>query len=345
MSQLGSSFTLKGLTLRNRIAMSPMCQYSVEAEDGAPNEWHFVHYVSRAVGGAGLILVEMTDVEPDGRISNRDLGLWSDEQIPAYRRIVDEVHKQGAKIGIQLAHAGRKALDAEPPVGPWNEPFDDKAKQPRALTTEEAWAMVGKFADAAARAVKAGFDTIQLHGAHGYLIHQFHSPGINKRDDEFGRDKAKFGVEVIKAVKAVLPPDMPLLMRVSAIEYAEYAYGLDHMLEIARAYRDAGVDMFDVSTGGEGGPAVKGKPGNYPGYQVPFARALKDALGVPVSAVGMLDDAELAEHVVASGDADLAVIGRAMLRNPYWAIDALRRLDGKTDLVATAYERGYPGHR
>ncbi|WP_217593144.1 NADPH dehydrogenase [Cohnella sp. GbtcB17] len=345
MSQLGSSFTLKGLTLRNRIAMSPMCQYSVEAEDGAPNDWHFVHYISRAVGGAGLILVEMTDVEPDGRISNRDLGLWSDEQIPAYRRIVDEVHKHGAKIGIQLAHAGRKALDAEPPVGPWNEPFDDKAKQPRALTTEEAWAMVGKFADAAARAVKAGFDTIQLHGAHGNLIHQFHSPGINKRDDEFGRDKAKFGVEVIKAVKAVLPPGMPLLMRVSAIEYAEYAYGLDHMLEIARGYLDAGVDMFDVSTGGEGGPAVKGKPGNYPGYQVPFARALKDALGVPVSAVGMLDDAELAEHVVASGDADLAMIGRAMLRNPYWAIDALRRLDGKTDLVATAYERGYPGQR
>ncbi|MCC3377185.1 NADH:flavin oxidoreductase/NADH oxidase [Cohnella sp. REN36] len=340
MSHLSTAYTLKGLTLHNRIVMSPMCQYSVDAEDGAPNDWHFVHYASRAVGGTGLILVEMTDVEPDGRITNRDLGLWSDDQIPAHRRLVEAAHRNGAKIGIQLAHAGRKALDAEPPVGPWNEPFDDKAKTPRALTTEEVWALVDKFAQAAARAVAAGYDTIELHGAHGYLIHQFHSPGINKREDEFGRDPAKFGVEVIRAVKRALPPDMPLLMRVSAIEYAEYAYGLEHILEVSRSYRDAGVDLFDVSTGGEGGPAVKGKPGNFPGYQVPFARALKEALGVPVMAVGMLEDAKLAENVVATGDAELVAVGRGMLRNPYWAIDALRQLDGRAD-VAKPYLRGY----
>ncbi|CAM3699274.1 NADH:flavin oxidoreductase/NADH oxidase [Cohnella lubricantis] len=340
MSRLGSPYTLKSLSLRNRIVMSPMCQYSVDAEDGKPNDWHFVHYASRAIGGTGLIIMEMTDVEPDGRITNRDLGLWSDEHVPAFKRVIGEMHKYGAKVGIQIAHAGRKALDAEPPVGPWNEPFDKGEKTPRALTTEEAWTMVGKFADAARRAVEAGVDTIELHGAHGYLIHQFHSPGINKRDDEFGRDYAKFGVEVIRAVKKVLPPEMPLIMRVSAIEYAEYGYDAEHILEMCKAYRDAGVDMFDVSTGGEGGPAVKRKPGNYPGYQLPFARAVKEALNVPVMAVGLLDDPKLAESALGNGDADLIAVGRGMLRNPYWAVDALREL-GDTAPVVEAYKRGY----
>jgi len=340
MSHLGSPFTLKGLTLRNRIVMSPMCQYSVDAEDGKPNDWHFVHYTSRAIGGTGLIIIEMTDVEPDGRISNRDLGLWSDEHVPAFRRVIDEIHKYGAKAAIQVAHAGRKALDAEVPVGPWNEPFEANAKKPRALSTEEVWQLVAKFADAARRAVEAGVDTIELHGAHGYLIHQFHSPLINKRDDEFGRDYAKFGVEVIRAVKKVLPPDMPLMMRISAVEYAEGGYDLDHSIKLCQAYRDAGVDLFDVSSGGEGGPAGPRKPGNFPGYQVPFARAIREATGVPVMAVGMLDDPRLAESVVGNGDADLLAIGRAMLRNPYWAVDALRLLDGKANIVK-AYERGY----
>ncbi|WP_027094322.1 NADH:flavin oxidoreductase/NADH oxidase [Cohnella thermotolerans] len=339
MSHLGSPYKLKSLSLRNRIVMSPMCQYSVDAEDGAPNDWHFVHYVSRAVGGTGLVIMEMTDVDPDGRISNRDLGLWSDEHIPAFKRIIDELHKYGAKAAIQIAHAGRKALDAEPPVGPWNEPFQADAKKPRALTTEEAWKVIGQFGDAARRAVQAGVDTIELHGAHGYLIHQFHSPGINKRDDEFGRDYAKFGVEVIRAVKKELPPDMPLLMRISAIEYMDGGYGLDHALEMCRAYRDAGVDLFDVSTGGEG-PAGSRKPGNYPGYQVPFARAIREALNVPVIAVGLLDDPKLAESVVANGDADLVAVARGMLRNPYWAIDALRAL-GDEAPIAKAYLRGY----
>lgn len=341
MSHLGTPYTLKSLTLRNRIVMSPMCQYSVTAEDGIPNDWHFVHYASRAIGGTGLILMEMTDVEPDGRISNRDLGLWSDDHVPAYRRIVDEVHRYGAKIGIQIAHAGRKAMDAEPPVGPWDEPFGPNEKKPRALTTEETWGLVGKFADAARRAVEAGVDTIELHGAHGYLIHQFHSPGINKRTDEFGADLSKFGVEIIRAVKKVLPADMPLLMRVSAIEYMEGGYGLDHSLKMCEAYRDAGVDLFDISTGGEGGPAGPRKPGNYPGYQLPFARAVKEKLGVPVMAVGMLEQPAVAEHAVASGDADLIAIGRGMLRNPYWAVDALRELDGNADTAVNQYRRAY----
>lgn len=339
MSHLGKSYTLKGLTLRNRIAMSPMCQYSVDAEDGAPNDWHFVHYTSRAIGGTGLIIIEMTDVEPDGRISNRDLGIWSDTQIPAFRRVIDEIHKYGAKAAIQIAHAGRKALEANPPVAPSAIAYDDNSKQPRALTTEEAWALIGKFADAARRAVEAGADTIELHGAHGYLIHQFHSPLTNRRDDEFGRDPAKFGVEVIRAVKTVLPADMPLIMRVSAIEYADGGYDLEYALPIFRQYRDAGVDLFDVSSGGEGAAGVR-KPGNFPGYQIPLARAVKTALDVPVITVGMIDDPLLAEHAVAAGDVDLVAVGRGMLRNPYWAVDALRKLEGKAEVVKP-YLRGY----
>lgn len=340
MSILGQPYRLKSLELKNRIVMSPMCQYSVDAEDGAPNDWHFVHYVSRAVGGTGLIILEMTDVEPDGRITNRDLGLWSDTHIPAYRRLVEAIHRHGAKAAVQIAHAGRKALDAEPPVGPWDEPFEPNTKKPRALTTEECRAMIGKFADAARRAVEAGFDTIELHGAHGYLIHQFHSPGINKRKDEFGTDLSRFGAEVVRAVRKVLPADMPLLMRVSAIEYMEGGYGLEHSLDMIRAYRDAGVDLFDISSGGEGGKPGPRGPGNYPGYQLPFARAVKEKLGVPVMAVGMLEDPALAEHALAAGDADLVAIARGMLRNPYWAVDALRKLDGKAD-VAAPYERAY----
>lgn len=338
MSHLGKPFELKGLTLRNRIVMSPMCQYSVVAEDGIPNDWHFVHYTSRAIGGTGLIIIEMTDVEPDGRITNRDLGIWSDEHVPAFRRLIGELHKYGAKVAVQVAHAGRKAQDADTPVGPSPIPFDATFKMPRELSTEEVWQLIGKYADGARRSVEAGADTIELHGAHGYLIHQFMSPNTNKRTDEFGQDLSKFGVEIIKAVKKTIPADMPILMRVSAIEYAPGGYDIDHAIELCRKFRDAGVDAFDVSSGGDG---VGGRPLVYsPGYQVPLARAIKEALGVPVIAVGVLEDADLAESVVAKGDADLVAIGRGMLRNPYWAVDALRKLDGKAEVVKP-YERGY----
>src|SRR5699024_7570660 len=184
MDSLDSSFTLKGLTLKNRIVMAPMCQYSVDTQDGMPNDWHFVHYMSRAIGGTGLIIVEMTDVEPDGRISNYDLGLWSNEHVPAYRKLVDDVHKHDAKIGIQIAHAGRKAQDAVRPVSASDIIYDeDNYKQPHALTFEEIQDLVVKFKEAAERAVDAGFDTIELHGAHGYLLHQFMSPNSNRRGD------------------------------------------------------------------------------------------------------------------------------------------------------------------
>jgi NADPH2 dehydrogenase len=339
MAVLSTPFTIGNLQLKNRIVMPPMCQYSVQEKDGRPNEWHYVHYVSRAVGGAGLIVMEMTDVEPDGRITDYDLGLWSDEQIPAFRRIVSEVHRHGAKIGIQIAHAGRKAQDAEVPVAPSAIPAAPNAKTPRALTTSEVRGIVGKFRDAARRAVEAGFDTIELHGAHGYLIHQFQSPAMNRRDDEYGQDYARFGVEVVQAVKSVMPEGMPLLMRISAIEYMDGGYDLDHSLRLAARYRDAGVDVFHVSSGGEG-PAGARKPGNYPGYQVPLARAFKETLKVPVIAVGLLDEPALAEATVANGDADLVAVGRGMLRDPYWALNALRQLTGVAR-PPKQYERAY----
>ncbi len=340
MSHLFTPYTLNGLTLKNRIVMAPMCQYSVTEKDGKPNDWHYTHLTSRAIGDTGLVLFEMTDVEPDGRITDQDLGLWSDEQIPAFQRIIDACHGYGAKVGIQIAHAGRKAMDAKEPVAPSAIRYADEGyKTPRALSTDGVEAVVEMFREAARRAVAAGVDTIELHGAHGYLIHQFQSPLTNRRSDRYGQDLAQFGVEVVHAVKQVMPPTMPLFMRVSAVEYVDGGYDIDHGIEICRKYRDAGVDMFHVSSGGEGHAGVR-RPGNYPGYQVPFARAIKEALNVPVTAVGILEDAHLAESVVANGDADLVAIGRGMLRDPYWAIHAAQALGVKPE-VPTQYARAF----
>lgn len=334
-------FTLKGLELKNRVVMPPMCQYSVTKKDGIPNEWHDVHYTSRAIGGAGLIIIEMTDVEPDGRITDNDLGLWSDEAIPAFQRIIDACHQYGAKVGIQIGHAGRKAQDAEVPVAPSAIPFNSEFKTPRELTTDEVKEMVEKFRMSVRRAVKAGFDVIEIHGAHGYLIHQFHSPLTNKRTDEYGKDLTKFGREVVEAVKSEIPSDMPLLMRISAAEYVDGGYGIDYAIQFSKEYQKAGVDFFHVSTGGEGPIGSGGKPGIHGGYQVPYARKLKRALHVPVIAVGNLDDPILANSVIGNGDADLVAVGRGMLRNPYWTLDAAVQLKQQVQ-IPVQYERGFP---
>lgn len=340
MNDLFTEFSYKGLKLPNRIVMPPMCQYSVEAEDGVPNEWHEVHYISRAVGGTGFIIAEMSGVHPDGRITNRDTGIWSDEMIPAWKKIVEGIHRYGAKAAIQLGHAGRKAQDAEPPVAPSAIAFDENFRTPRALTTEEVKEMVQLYADAARRAIQAGFDTVEIHGAHGYLIHQFHSPLTNKRDDEYGRDLARFGEEVTRAVRAEVPAEMPVLMRVSAAEYVDGGYGVDDILDVCRRYRDAGADIFHISSGGEGPIGAGGAPGVGPGYQVGLAEKIREALGVPVIAVGMLDEFEVAQSVVAEGRADLVAIGRGMLRDPYWAVHASRELNGELQ-VPEQYLRGY----
>ncbi|PQP90551.1 NADH:flavin oxidoreductase/NADH oxidase [Paenibacillus sp. AR247] len=329
MADLFTPYVLKGLSLKNRIVMPPMCQYSVQAEDGIPNNWHYVHYVSRAVGGAGLIIVEMTGVHPDGRITNRDTGIWDDGQIPAYRKIVDEVHAHGARIGIQLGHAGRKAEDANPPVAPSAIRFDEKYKIPRALSTEEVQSLVTAYGEAARRAVEAGFDTVEIHGAHGYLIHQFHSPLTNRRDDAYGKDLALFGEEVVKAVKKAVPEDMPVLMRVSAKEYVDGGYDVDYCAEICQRYRDAGVDVFHISSGGEGHIGSNGGPKAGSGYQVELAEQMKAKLDVPVIAVGRLENYEEAQQVVLEGKADLVAVGRGMLKDPYWALHAAQELNGE----------------
>lgn len=340
MKDLFSPYKLKGMELKNRIVLPPMCQYSVENKDGIATDWHYLHYVSRAIGGTGFIIIEMTDVEPDGRISDFDLGLWSDEQVPALKKIVEACHRYGAKVGIQIAHAGRKAEDAEVPVAPSAIPFDENSKRPRALSTQEVKELVEKFRNAAARAAKAGFDAIEIHGAHGYLIHQFHSPLTNKRDDEYGKDLTKFGREIIQAVKAEMPDDMPLIMRISAKEYVEGGYGINESMAFAKEYQKAGVDMFDVSSGGEGPITAWGKPGTHAAYQIPLAREIKDALQVPVIAVGRLDDPTLANAVIGNEDADLVAVGRGMLRNAYWALEAAAQLKKEAG-VPKQYSTGF----
>ncbi|MBC5635234.1 NADH:flavin oxidoreductase/NADH oxidase [Ornithinibacillus sp. BX22] len=341
MKDLFTPYQIKNLELKNRVVMPPMCQYSVTKKDGIANEWHYIHYVSRAIGGAGLIIIEMTDVEPDGRITDYDLGLWSDEQIPAIKRIVDACHQHGAKVAIQIAHAGRKAEDAAVPVAPSPIPFDENSKTPRELTTEEIKAMVEKFRLATERAVKAGVDAIEIHGAHGYLIHQFQSPFTNKRTDEYGQDLTKFGKEVIQAAKSVMPSEMPLIMRVSAVEYVDNGYGLKESVAFSKVYQEAGVDMFHVSAGGEGQIAAHGRPGTHAAYQVPFAREIKEKLNVPVIAVGRLDEPALANAVIGNEEADLVAVGRGMLRNPYWTLEAAATLN-KKNTVPTQYSPAFP---
>jgi len=340
MKHLFDTFQIKGLELKNRVVMPPMCQYAVTKNDGIVNEWHYAHYVSRAIGGAGLIIVEMTDVEPDGRITDKDLGIWSDEHIAPLTRIIDACHQYGAKVGIQIAHAGRKAEDAVVPVAPSAIAYDEKSKTPRALTTEEVKEMVEKYRLAAERAVKAGFDTIEIHAAHGYLIHQFQSPYTNKRTDEYGQDLYLFGKEVVQAVKSVMPANMPLIMRVSAIEYVEGGYGIEESMAFSKAYRDAGVDVFHVSSGGEGPILGRGRPGSHAAYQVPMAREIKKALQVPVIAVGGLDETGLANAVIGNEDADLVAVGRGMLRNPYWTLEAATQL-GKEIQYPGVYSLGF----
>ncbi|CAM4162366.1 NADH:flavin oxidoreductase/NADH oxidase [Paenibacillus alkaliterrae] len=341
MKHLFTPYQLKGLSLKNRVVMPPMCQYSVTGKDGIATDWHYTHYVSRAVGGAGFIIIEMTDVEPDGRISDYDLGLWSDDQIPALTRIVEACHQHGAKVAIQIAHAGRKAEDADVPVAPSAVPFDEKSKTPRALETDEVKEMVNKFRIAVRRAVQAGVDAIELHGAHGYLIHQFHSPLTNKRTDEYGKELTRFGKEVIQAAKSEMPADMPLIMRISAGEYVKGGYGINESIDFSREYQQAGVDMFHISAGGEGPIAAEGRPGTHVAYQVPLARAIRQALDIPVIAVGRLDEPSLANAVIGNEDADLVAVGRGMLRNPYWTLEAAAILRKEIDLPKQ-YTFGFP---
>ncbi|MBM7840273.1 2,4-dienoyl-CoA reductase-like NADH-dependent reductase (Old Yellow Enzyme family) [Alkalihalobacillus xiaoxiensis] len=332
MANLMEPIQLNQLRLKNRVVMSPMCQYSAAGKDGIVTDWHLHHYTSRAIGGVGLILMEMTNVDPDGRISDFCLGLWSDEQRDALIPIVEQAHQHGAKIGIQIAHAGRKAEDAANPVSSSAVAFSSAYKEPKELSETEITTLVDQYKQAAKRAVEAGFDTIELHGAHGYLIHQFLSPFSNKRTDRYGEDRTLFAKEIIHAVKTVIPKEMPLIMRISATEYVEEGYTVEEAIAFSRELVQAGVDVLDVSSGGEGKPDPGRFPGTFGGYQVPLARKLKEALNIPVIAVGMLDNPVLANSVLQNGDADLIAIGRGLLSNPYWTLSAAETLKLEKDV-------------
>ncbi|GHD32271.1 NADH:flavin oxidoreductase/NADH oxidase [Streptomyces galbus] len=348
MSALFEPWTLRDVTIPNRVWMPPMCQYSAAPEGpaaGVPTDWHFTHYGARATGGTGLIVVEATAVSPEGRISPYDLGLWNDAQAEGLRRITRFLTEQGTVPAVQLAHAGRKASTERPwkggapltpaeggwqPVAPSAVAFDERHPVPAELTTAQIAEVVQQFADAARRALAAGFEAVELHGAHGYLIHEFLSPHSNHRTDAYGgsfENRARFALEVVDAVRAVWPEDKPLFFRVSATDWLEEnGWTADDTVRLARDLHAHGVDLVDVSTGGNAS-GVHIPTG--PGYQVPFAARVKAETPMPVAAVGLITDPEQAEKIVANGEADAVLLGRELLRDPSWARHAARALGGE----------------
>lgn len=337
---LFSPLTLRGITLPNRITVSPMCEYS--SVDGFANDWHLVHLGSRAVGAAGLVFTEATAVVPEGRISPEDLGIWKDEQIPMLARITSFVREHGSVAGMQLAHAGRKASTAAPwnggkPVGieaggwspifaPSAIPFDQGYQTPVALDRAAIRGLVSSFAEAARRAHDAGFQVIELHAAHGYLINEFLSPLSNVRTDEYGgsfENRTRFLREITEAVRDVWPDSLPLFVRISATEWTEGGWDIEQSIELARTIAPLGVDLIDCSSGGNV-PKVRIPLG--PGYQVPLAERVRNQAGVPTGAVGLITSAHQADEIVRSGKADLVLLAREELRDPYFPLHAARAL-------------------
>lgn len=336
MSKLFEPYVLKNLHLKNRVVLSPMCQYQASNQQGIPENWHLIHLVSRAIGGTGLIMTEMTNVEPIGRITDQCLGIYSDEQEEAFKKINEEIHRYGAKTAIQIAHAGRKSTVTEGEiVAPSSVPFSSESPVPKELTISEIENIIQKFADGTKRSVRAGFDTIEIHGAHGYLLHQFISRATNKRQDRYG-DPVLFAKEVIEAVKSSMPGEMPLIMRISAIEYTDEPYSLEDMINYCEIFKRAGVDMFDVSTGGNS----PNRPHVYPAYQSKYAKAIKEKVNIPVISVGSLEKPEIAEYIVQEEIADLVSIGKGMLKDPHWAKTAAEQLGASLEMPGV-YGLGY----
>lgn len=324
-SRLFSDIAIKEMRLKNRIVMPPMCQYSA-GNDGIATDWHLVHYMTRAVGGVGLIIVEATAVEPRGRISDNDLGLWSDEHVPMLRRIVENVHRYGAKIGIQLAHAGRKAdTTSGTPVAPSPIPFEQDSRTPAELSLSEIREIQKAFADAAKRALAAGFDMIEVHAAHGYLINEFLSPVSNKRSDEYGggiENRVRFLRETIEEVHKAWSAQKPVFVRVSAVDHAAGGIDLEEMVRVVGLLKDKGIDAWHISSGG----IVPATIDPYPGYQVGYSREIRNRLGVKTISVGSVTTPEMAEGIVSAGDSDMVALGREFLRNPYWPLSAAKEL-------------------
>ncbi len=317
--------------------MAPMCMYSSVKEDGTMSNWHTTHYVSRAVGQVGLIIVEATAVTPQGRISNYDLGIWNDEHVEGFSKLTQLVKEHGTKIGIQIAHAGRKAgVDGEI-LAPSAIAFDDKSKTPKQMTIEEIKETIEAFKQGAQRAKQAGFDVIEIHGAHGYLVNEFLSPLTNKRTDEYGgteENRYRFLKEVIEAVKTVW--DGPLFVRVTANDYNNNGLGVEDYVTIGRWMKDQGVDLIDVSSGG----LVPASIPTYPGYQVPLSETIKHQVQIPTGAVGLITSGLHAEEILQNDRADLILLARELLRDPYWPRTAAKQLGVKID-SPRQYERGW----
>ncbi len=340
MSHLFEPFTLRGVTLRNRIGVSPMCQYS--AEDGFANDWHLVHLGARAAGGAGLVIVEATAVEARGRISPQDLGLWEDAQIEMLARINQFVKGQGAVPAIQLAHAGRKASTARPwagggpvvstdqggwqPVGASPIPFAENYVTPTELSRQEIGAIRDAFGASTVRSLAAGFDWLEIHAAHGYLLHSFLSPLSNQRTDEYGGsfdNRIRFLLETTQTMRALWPEDKPLTVRLSCTDWAEGGWTIEESIELARRLKEVGVDLIDCSSGGSV-PAAKIPVGA--GYQTPFAERIRHEAQIPTAAVGMITQAMQADEIVRNGRADVVLLARELLRDPYWPLRAAQTL-------------------
>lgn len=337
MSELFTPLRIGSLELRNRIAISPMCQYS--AEDGLAGDWHFVHYGSRAVGGAGLICLEATAVSPEGRISPKDLGIWSDHQIEPLQRITTFIHSQGSVAAIQLAHAGRKASHSDPgngdcqlqpsqggwtTVAPSPIPFTEGESTPQVLDTEGIDKVKSDFKLAAVRALKAGFKVIEIHAAHGYLLHQFLSPLSNKRSDAYGgsfENRSRLLMEVVHEVLSVCPDGYPLFVRLSATDWTEGGWDIEETVRLSAQLKEAGVCLIDCSTGGNvSGARIPVAPG----YQVHYAARIRKEAGIATGAVGMITNAAQAEEILQQGKADLIFIGRQSLRDPYFPLHAAK---------------------
>jgi 2,4-dienoyl-CoA reductase-like NADH-dependent reductase (Old Yellow Enzyme family) len=339
MSHLFDPLPLRSLTLSNRIVVSPMCQYS--SVDGFSNDWHFVHLGTRAAGGAALVITEASAVTPDGRISPHDLGIYDDRHVDGLAHCVRFIHAQKTLAATQLAHAGRKASTARPwegggvvstadggwePVGPTAEPFAGNYPTPRAATAGDIAAIVTAFKDAARRALEAGFDVVELHGAHGYLIHEFLSPLVNTRSDAYGGsydNRLRLCLEIVDAVRGVWPERLPLFVRISATDWKDGGWDLEQAVELARRLRARGVDLVDCSSGG----AVHDQQiAVGPGYQVPFAERIRRDAGVATGAVGLITNAEQADAIISHGRADLVLLARELLRDPYWPLHAADHL-------------------
>ncbi|MEU4115425.1 NADH:flavin oxidoreductase/NADH oxidase [Kitasatospora sp. NPDC028055] len=353
---LFTPYTLRELTVPNRVWMPPMCQYSAAPAGeaaGVPTDWHYTHQAARAAGGTGLIITEATAVSPEGRISPYDLGLWNDTQVEAFRRITDFLKAQGTVPAVQLGHAGRKAstertwvdrgraLSPEEehgwtPLAPSALPFSPEHTTPEELTVDQIGGIVRQFADAARRALAAGFQVVEVHGAHGYLIHQFLSPESNRRTDAYGgsfEGRIRFALEVVDAVREVWPQELPLFFRVSATDWLtenpqddREGWTSQDTVRLAKELQAHGVDLLDVSTGGlVPDAAIEAAPG----YQVPFAEAVRDQAGLPVAAVGLITEPAQAQEILAAGRADAVLLGRELLRNPSWARHAAGQLGGE----------------